>query len=520
MTGGFTVPVYAFPFSVSMDPRGKSKNVFMQVFIRDSLNEKERVARFPKPKSPTAANASASSTTTRSTAATTRNSNDGFLQLIIEQDAKNRPSTNPLDNFLVENDPEKSQKRPLRRIAGQKSTAFPDALEPKFVKSQNATTFLPYVTFLTPPDAEAEFARYYAKKSHQENGFELGGRGRRPPNNGKSGENRDFEHRGFPSGHPFRKMIPPTGRVVGLRPATRINEEHHEVLSLEEFLKHYPKLERVRGAIPVPLKTKNHVRAVEVLANGPKRSLKDAGPESRENSQGKRQIPKDERLDEMKQLLEQLIREHSYKSVIPIPKTARRFLRNKKTSKRPKGRGTRDPKRINSGKPELEFGFRPIVEESSSAARSTSESFESTSKRFGASKATFPDFEELSGVRFRHRDPYQTSFDEEHHIHRLPRHRLPPSLLSEENGIRPSPASDPFFFTTTTAKPEKIPTREERGYDEVLGSSISSSLFDMRKFFFIPANQNSLSARNKGEGEDKDNRRNSNSGTRRFFSIL
>ena len=79
----------------------------------------------------------------------------------------------------------------------------------------------------------------------------------------------------LPSSHPLRSIIPKTARVVGIQSIKRNkawlqgvnrNDKPPHIMTVEDFLKMYPNMNNIRGAIPVPLSEKKHVRMIELLA--------------------------------------------------------------------------------------------------------------------------------------------------------------------------------------------------------------------------------------------------------------
>ena len=102
----------------------------------------------------------------------------------------------------------------------------------------------------------------------------------------------------LPSEHPFRRVIPKRARIIGLkrkaRPGFRRKgaRGHHGVMTLGDFLDRYPTMDKVHGAVPVPLDDPEHITMIELLARS------DKGPKST-----KRQIvkvtPSPEKVDQM-----------------------------------------------------------------------------------------------------------------------------------------------------------------------------------------------------------------------------
>ena len=163
----------------------------------------------------------------------------------------------------------------------------------------------------------------------------------------------------LPSSHPLRSIIPKSARVVGIQSIKRnkgwlqgVNrrDKPPHIMSVEDFLKMYPNMKNIRGAIPVPLSEKKHIRMIELLAaqskaknevginidgfkndykdivNNPKRQISHNGiianqNPSRKNQEQSRTIPthlpiKKSNFDEMLKELEKLIEERAEKRVI------------------------------------------------------------------------------------------------------------------------------------------------------------------------------------------------------------
>ena len=79
----------------------------------------------------------------------------------------------------------------------------------------------------------------------------------------------------LPSSHPLRSIIPKTARVVGIQSIKRnkawlqgVNrhDKPPHIMTVEDFLKMYPNMNSIRGAIPVPISEKKHIRMIELLA--------------------------------------------------------------------------------------------------------------------------------------------------------------------------------------------------------------------------------------------------------------
>ena len=79
----------------------------------------------------------------------------------------------------------------------------------------------------------------------------------------------------LPNSHPLRSIIPKSARVVGIQSIKRnkawlqgVNrhDKPPHIMSVEDFLKMYPNMNNIRGAIPVPLSEKKHIRMIELLA--------------------------------------------------------------------------------------------------------------------------------------------------------------------------------------------------------------------------------------------------------------
>jgi hypothetical protein len=85
-----------------------------------------------------------------------------------------------------------------------------------------------------------------------------------------------FKRYHLPSTHPLRSILPKTARVVGIQSIKRnkawlqgVNrhDRRHHIMTVEEFLKMYPNMKNIRGAIPVPVSEKKHIRMIELLAS-------------------------------------------------------------------------------------------------------------------------------------------------------------------------------------------------------------------------------------------------------------
>ena len=163
----------------------------------------------------------------------------------------------------------------------------------------------------------------------------------------------------LPSSHPLRSIIPKSARVVGIQSIKRnkgwlqgVNrhDKPPHIMSVEDFLKMYPNMKNIRGAIPVPLSEKKHIRMIELLAaqskaknevgkksvgfkndyndivHNPKRQILHNGKiashnPSRKNQEQSRTIPthlpiKKSNFDEMLKELEKIIEERAEKRVI------------------------------------------------------------------------------------------------------------------------------------------------------------------------------------------------------------
>ena len=442
----------------------KPPKVFMQVIVRDSLDEDKRVARFPK----TAALAQTTTTTTTSSPSTKSN----FMQLVVDQE---QPKRNLFRDFLVENDPEQPFNRDSRRVANHPVKA----------------TFSPTSTLLTPPDANARFASYNSKPaslqdelkitSVHEHNWEL------------TSDPTPRRKKKLPHTHPFRRILPKRARIVGVKsknkPVFR-KPKHHGVMTVEEFLERYPDSNQVQGAIPVPLLEPKHVRMVEFLATSrPPRK-----------SSNKRQIHDHKKLDDMIDQLEKLIAFHQHQEAIPLadsllvkPRGSGPSFRFAKT--------TESPKKLTRGfrkTPKLEFGFRPIIGKTPEVElllNLTTTPAPTTTTTTASTTAATPTTRLPTLL---HPDPFQTNFDDYNAL-RFPRLISKPAK-SKPDFLRPNPRPDAFFFTTTS------PPDTDNSIDTEDDTAGLTALFDMRKFFFIPTKLD-------------DNRR-ANSPKRRFFSGL
>ena len=75
--------------------------------------------------------------------------------------------------------------------------------------------------------------------------------------------------------------------------------------------------------------------------------------------------------------------------------------------------------------------------------------------------------------------------------------RLKDNRLNLDSSFNSIISSDPFFFTTTTAKPILFSQSDVDSSFSTSGvGGISSTLFDMRKFFFIPKKSKSKQSKN------------------------
>ena len=85
-----------------------------------------------------------------------------------------------------------------------------------------------------------------------------------------------FKRYHLPSTHPLRSILPKTARVVGIQSIKRkkawlqgVNrhDKRPHIMTVEDFLKMYPNMKNIRGAIPVPVSEKKHIRMIELLAS-------------------------------------------------------------------------------------------------------------------------------------------------------------------------------------------------------------------------------------------------------------
>ena len=439
-----------------------------------------------------------------------------------------------------------------------------------------------------------------------------------------------FKSYRLPSTHPLRSIIPKTARVVGIQSIKRnkawlqgVNrhDRRPHIMTVEDFLKMYPNMNKIRGAIPVPISDKKHIRMIELLAAQPKEYVK-SGIETNHigtPNHPKRQIishsvvsttnapyfktieqsrstinskSKDTNLEDMLKELEMLIAErvekrvihfHSLKNSSPIENeliseqenflfhndihhlkhrkkhrsNESRIFTTAVPSIRPRGEGpslrftsttipttestlsytapeakipTKTTDKVANAtnskekiSPKLEFGFKPITTSpafffttTTTTAPVTNSAFLfETSNNIGDSFIT----------KSKSPDPYQTMFDTINGISqtnqlqfpsRYPRLIPPKSKVKQKKKSNNIPIntvfasdsyksnslvrenfdtiSDPFFFTTTTAKPIVF---SQNNIDLSFPTSgISSTLFDMRKFFFIPKKSKAKSTKN------------------------
>ena len=440
-----------------------------------------------------------------------------------------------------------------------------------------------------------------------------------------------FKSYRLPSTHPLRSIIPKTARVVGIQSIKRnkawlqgVNrhDRRPHIMTVEDFLKMYPNMNNIRGAIPVPISDKKHIRMIELLAAQPKENVKSY-PGVETNHIGtpnhpKRQIKpnsvvsttnapyfktieesrstinsksKNTNLEDMLKELEMLIAERAEKRVIhfrslksssPVgneliseqenflfPNDIHHLKHLKKHRSnesrifttavppiRPRGEGpslrftstsipttestlsytasdikiptkttdfaTNTTSRKKKISPKLEFGFKPIT-------TSPAFFFTTTTTTAPVRNSTFL-FETSNDIgdslitKLKSPDPYQTMFDSINGISqdsklnfpsRYPRlippkskvkqkkksNNIPINTFASSDSYKSKPlvrenfdtVSDPFFFTTTTTAKPIVFSQKDLSFPT---SGISSTLFDMRKFFFIPKKSKAKSTKN------------------------
>lgn len=426
----------------------------------------------------------------------------------------------------------------------------------------------------------------------------------------------------LPSTHPLRSILPKTAKIVGIQSIRRNNLWSHgvnrhdrrpHIMTVEYFLKRYPNMNKIRGAIPVPISDAKHIRMIELLASQPTgNSLKSRyafnDNQIRSTLHPKRQIPsiqipsisntafnktqeqsrstihskeRDKNLDDMLKELEILIAERAEKRVIhfrPLKSSSSSYTKfitpqenhilsidiqkdnhlnhlplkdHQKYSAdpvvpiRPRGEGpslrftstsqptesslaydipketirTTQSIQATSPKPftkqnqfelspKLEFGFKPITTSSSFSFTTPALSVINDTSSFHLKHNPI---QHSLPIPMKSSDPYQTMFDAVNEIiqtnnlqypTRYPRlipsayansgkqKTLFKSSFSSDKSVGAplvldslNTISDPFFFTTTTTKP---PSQNDVDLSFNPTSGISSTLFDMRKFFFIP----------------------------------
>ncbi len=230
----------------------------------------------------------------------------------------------------------------------------------------------------------------------------------------------------LPHNHPLIHVLPPTSRVLGIQPLRKIplsnrnRRKNHsrktgknaEIMTLGDFLKKFPSMEKMRKAaiIPVPVTDEKHIKMIELLAAQPTKVVPLVKDENNPD-------PHENDIDGMLKELEQLISNRAERK-ISFSKHHHHHHHNNKKKKsggssgpglavRPRGglpgprfstvsglgtklttptprfstvsptptpRGSRHSPTPRSGSvssPELEFGFRPITTQTVSASSTT-----------------------------------------------------------------------------------------------------------------------------------------------------
>lgn len=313
------------------------------------------------------------------------------------------------------------------KMEDQKLT-FHQAFGTDFDPAPKSTTTQKPNFILTPPEKNAPVADFYGAKKRKQNK--------------RHKKRKNFR---LPKNHPLRQVLPPSARVVGIQPLRKLalsnRDKNAEIMTLGDFLKKYPNMEKMKttSIVPVPVTDQKHIRMIERLASA----------HQNEND-----------LDEMFKELEQLISKRAERKISFVHSQQNKI---KPLNVRPRGglpgprfmttsttTTTETPKKFS---PRLEFGFVPII--------TTPQPILTTTKR--------P----------KNRFTFDQIIDE---TDQLVAPRLPRQPLDiESNEIEDS---DAFFFTTTTAKPGGLGVTAAASTE----SKIQPGIFDMRKFFFIPKN--------------------------------
>ena len=92
------------------------------------------------------------------------------------------------------------------------------------------------LTFVAPPRIDAPVSKFYSNR--RKTSF----------------------HNKLPHNHPLRQVLPPNARVVGVQPLRKIalsnRSQKPEIMTLNDFLRKYPTMEKMRSTAIVPGKLK------------------------------------------------------------------------------------------------------------------------------------------------------------------------------------------------------------------------------------------------------------------------
>lgn len=296
---------------------------------------------------------------------------------------------------------------------------------------------------LTPPELNAPIANFYGSGSRKQN---------------------------LPHNHPLRQILPASARVVGIQPLRKIplsnrgGSKNTEIMTLTDFLKKYPTMEKMKTAaiVPVPVTDEKHIRMIELLAAKQKAKQKFND-------------------EEMFAELEQLISKRAERKISFLHRQNLQHLQDDKPAKpaelavRPRG-GLPGPRFMTTtsssspdqSSPKLEFGFVPIVDKSQ------------TKSTLPAALPIFTTPSPRSAGSF-----HFANFDAETDQLAAPRLPRQPSII-EDSFIGSNEISDDndAFFFTTTPKPYQGSVTSPSSLE--IQDKIKPGIFDMRKFFFIP----------------------------------
>ena len=347
------------------------------------------------------------------------------------------------------------------------------------------TTTQPPNFILTPPEPNAPIANFYGKS--QKSQLTLS-RPRKPSRPGKPSAPAS-QHR-LPKNHPLRQVLPPSARVVGIQPLRKIalsNRGHSNsgIMTLNDFLAKYPDMEKMKrtSIVPVPVTEEKHIKMIELLTKRHHRA--------HSGHKGAHQAHETHHndLDEMFKELENLISKRAERKISFIHNKSKPEQSESSTlSVRPRG-GLPGPRfmpknpeevtsvppkftaptkatttKSTSFSPRLEFGFIPII---NTTPKPTTTTASPKSHFFGG------------------HNPHRFKFDDIlHETDQLVAPRLPrqPIFNDIESNEISQDINDPFFFTTTPKPLAGVSPAASQS------TKIKPGIFDMRKFFFIPAN--------------------------------